>query len=150
MTHTAEQHGYWVVQWSGNCDPSLEDLLVVAPALVRTKRVAVVACDGGPYTPSADELAAGWSLAGNVAISGEVTDPLDLPTPGFDEWYVFDAVPGIVPTRVHVNRYNFSVFDESDEAKSFWEQVVNAQPLHVLGAGTPCSSLLVTARLLNL
>lgn len=54
-----------------------------------------------------------------------------------DEWYVFDAVPSIVPTLNYVNRYNFSPFDSCDETESFWEQIRTTQPLHILGAGTP-------------
>jgi len=125
------------MQWSTAWDPSISDLLQMSPGLVLGKRVAITSCDSGPYTPSVDELASGWSLAGTVAISKEIIEAAELPAPGFDEWYVFDVVPSIVPTRNYVNRYNFSPFDECDTTESFWEQIRMTQPLHVLGAGTP-------------
>lgn len=137
MTHSAERFGYWVIQWASAWDPSLTDLLRIAPELVLGKRVAITSCDSGPFQPSADELTAGWSVEGTVAISREITQPADLPAPGFDEWYVFDVVPSVISTRNHVNRHNFSVVDECDTAESFWEQIRKTQPLHVLGAGTP-------------
>jgi hypothetical protein len=136
MAH-AERFGYWAIQWSAAWDPSLTDLLQVAPELVLGKRIAITSCDSGPYMPSADELSAGWSLYDTTAISREIAQPAELPTPGFDEWYVFDSTPQVVPMRNHVNRYNFSVLDECDATELFWEQIRKAQPLHVLGAGTP-------------
>jgi hypothetical protein len=137
MTHSAERFGYCAIQWSTAWDPSLADLLRVAPELVLGKRVAITSCDSGPYKPSVDELTAGWSFAGTVAISREIAQATELPAPGFDEWYVFDVVPSVVPTRNYVNQYNFSVLDECDTTDSFWEQIRMTQPLHVLGAGTP-------------
>jgi hypothetical protein len=137
MTHSIERYGYWAMQWAAAWDPSLSDLLQVAPELVLGKRVAITSCDSGPYKPSVDELTAGWSYAGTVAISKEIIAAAELPAPGFDEWYVFDVVPSIVPTRNYVNRYSFSTLDECDMTESFWEQIRITQPLHVLGAGTP-------------
>lgn len=136
MTH-AERFGYWAIQWSAAWDPSLTDLLRVAPELVLGRRVAITSCDSGPYVPSEDELSAGWSLCETTAISREIAQPAELPAPGFDEWYVFDSTPQVVPMRNHVNQYNFSVLDECDATELFWEQIRKAQPLHVLGAGTP-------------
>ncbi|NNG25658.1 hypothetical protein HGB41_21980 [Massilia sp. ML15P13] len=132
-----ERFGYSVIQWSAAWDPSLADLLHFAPELVLEKRVAIVACDSGPYRPSTDQLLAGWTLAGAVAISSEIAQAEDLPTPGFDEWYVFDTVPESAPTRCHVNQYDFSALDEVGAIQGFWDQIICTRPLHVLGAGTP-------------
>ncbi|MFB9243411.1 hypothetical protein IV454_13035 [Massilia antarctica] len=132
-----ERGGYWVIEWSKAWDPSLTDLLHVAPELVVGKRVAITSCDSGPYVPSEDEVKAGWSRCETAAISREVAKLTELPTPGFDEWYVYDSIPLICPKRNHVNQYGFSVFDEGDATELFWEQIRTAQPLHVLGAGTP-------------
>jgi hypothetical protein len=93
--------------------------------------------------PSKDEMSAGWRLVETISISKEVAQPAELPTPGFDEWYVFDSIPRVVPMRNHVNQYDFSVLHECGAAESFWEQVRKTQPLHILGAGTP-SMFLVT------
>jgi len=132
-----ERYGYWAIQWSAAWDPSLAGVIRVAPELVLAKRVALTACDSGPYLPSQDEIRDGWSLVDNIAISTAVTRSAELPTPGFDEWYVFDSMPQRIPKRKHVDLYGFSVLDDGDAAESFWEQVRDTQPLHVLGAGTP-------------
>lgn len=136
MKHT-ERCGYWAIQWSAAWDPSLTDVIRLAPELVLGKRIAITACDSGPYLPSQDEIGSGWSLAGSTGISKEITRLAELPTPGFDEWYVFDSMPQLVPTRNHVNQYGFSVLGDDDAAASFWDQVTRTQPLHALGAGTP-------------
>ena len=132
-----ERFGYWAIQWSADWDPSLTDLLRLVPEIVCGKRVAITSCDSGPYRPSAAEISAGWSFNGTTGISKVIVHYEELPTPGFDEWYVFDSPPLLIPTRNHVNRYNFSVIDECDATASFWEQIRLTQPLHVLGAGTP-------------
>jgi hypothetical protein len=65
-------------------------------------------------------------------ISKEIEEPLELPAVGFDEWYVFDESPNVVPTQNHVNHYDFSLLDESDVTRSFWKQIKETTPLHVL------------------
>jgi len=132
-----ERWGYWALEWSEAWDPSLTDLLQLAPELVVGKQIAITSCDSGPYVPSEEELGAGWSRRETTAISREIEQPTELPAPGFDEWYVYDSAPLDCPKRNHVNRYGFSVFDEGIETESFWEQIRKSGPLHILGAGTP-------------
>ncbi|MCC2970676.1 hypothetical protein [Massilia sp. IC2-476] len=137
MPRTGERDGYLVIDWSFAWDPSLADLLAVAPELVLGRRVAIVSCDSGAYPPSAAELEAGWCREGDVTLSAGVASIDCLPTPGFDEWYVFDDAPAVFPVRQHVNVFGFSVLAENDEARAFWEQVRQCRPRHVLGTGTP-------------
>ncbi|GJI94264.1 hypothetical protein RugamoR57_09820 [Duganella caerulea] len=132
-----QRDGYWAIQWSEDACQSLADLIRVAPELVYGKRVAITSCDSGPYRPSLDEVNAGWSLVGSTAISKEIEEPLELPAVGFDEWYVFDETPNVVPTQNYVNHYDFSLLDESDVTRSFWTQIKETTPLHVLGDGAP-------------
>lgn len=132
-----ERHGYWAVEWSAAWDPSLADVIRLAPALVLGKRIAITSCDSGPYVPSQEERRDGWRLVETTAISKAITRPAELPAPGFDEWYIFDSMPQLIPKRNHVNQYGFSVLDDGDAAESFWKQVTVTKPLHVLGAGTP-------------
>lgn len=132
-----ERWGYWAIEWSGAWDPSLSDLLHLAPELVVGKQVAITSCDSGPYVPSEEELRLGWSRCEKTAISRKIAQFTELPTPGFDEWYVYDSAPFNCPKRNHVNRYGFSVFDEGIETESFWDQIRKLEPLHILGAGTP-------------
>lgn len=131
----AERFGYWAIQWSTDWSPSLTGLFELVPELVLGKRVAITSCDSGSYSPSEDELRDGWRVVRTIALSREITLTAELPEAGFDEWYIFDSVPKIVPILNHVNQFDFSVLDESDANESFWEQVSKTQPLHVLGAG---------------
>lgn len=132
-----ERWGYWAIEWSEAWDPSLADLLQLAPELVIGKEVAITSCDSGPYVPTEEELKSGWSRCDTTAISREIAELSELPAPGCDEWYVYDSAPLNCPKRTYVNRYGFSVFDENLESESFWEQIRRAEPLHILGAGTP-------------
>lgn len=134
----SERSGYWIIQWSEDWDPSLADLLALAPELVVGKQVAIASCDSGPYRPSEKEIADGWQISDGIAVSPLVKATSDLPVPGFDEWYVFEGVPLIYPKRNFVNTYGFSPLETgADDAESFWEQIEAIQPLHALGAGTP-------------
>jgi hypothetical protein len=138
-----QRDGYWAMQWSEDECHSLADLIRLSPELVCGKRVAITSCDSGPYRPSLVEVNAGWSLVGSTGISKEIENPTELPTLGFDEWYVFDAIPHVVPMHSHVNYYNFSLLDECDATRSFWKQIRETSPLHVLGDGAP-NSFVVT------
>lgn len=137
MIDSIERFGYWALQWSMQWDPSLADLCTLAPELILDKRIAITSCDSGPFSPSSESLLAGWQVENGVAISRKIAQITELPSPGFDEWYVFEDVPCTVPTCSFVNQYDFSVLDESAAALSFWEQIQTTKPLHVLGAGTP-------------
>ena len=128
---------YWVIQWSGNWDPNLSDLITAAPKLVIGNHVAIVSCDGGPYHPTPEELSCGWRADGAATVSSKILRSDDLPSPGFDEWYVFPEWPKTSPTSSHVNRFGFSVLEEGETVESFWDQVDHLRPLHVLGCGAP-------------
>ena len=135
---TAQRSGYWIIQWSSDWDPSLSALVEVVPEIVLEKVVAITSCDSGQYTPLPKEIAEGWHLRGTTAVSPPVVSPSVLPTPGFDEWYVYDVAPEAYPDRNFVNRFGFSpLAQNSDDADAFWRQVAATGPLHALGAGTP-------------
>lgn len=129
---------YWVIEWADGFDPNLRDLVPHFPEMVLGHRVVIASCDSGSFRPDQDELAQGWSWQDEVAVSPCVRDVSDLPMPGFDEWYVFDAEISGGRYRSFVNRYGFAPLNEMDpETHSFWEQVARFRPLHVIGAGTP-------------
>jgi hypothetical protein len=135
---TEERFGYWVIQWSEEWDPSLLDLLVEIPEVVLGRRVAITSCDSGPYRPNADEMRSGWSMINDIAVSPKIDGIGVLPTPGFDEWYVFEDEPTKYPECAFVNYYGFSPLDSGGEkVKEFWSQIEMTKPMHVLGAGTP-------------
>jgi hypothetical protein len=133
-----ERSGYGIIQWSYDWDPSLNDLLNVVPEIALGKRVAITSCDSGPYRLFPEDLAKGWTMEGDISLSPPVSTINELPTPGFDEWYVYDDVPTTYPKTNFVNRLGFSPLDkDSEETDMFWSQIEEVQPLHVLGAGTP-------------
>jgi len=128
--------GYHVIVWADNFDPSLATLITSFPELILGHRVAIASCDSGPFQVDEEDMAKGWAILGRLAISPRVQSISDLPTPGFDEWYVYESD---VPREEHasfVNHHDFSLFDEnSKQTENFWKQVERFQPLHVLGAG---------------
>ncbi|WP_120349274.1 hypothetical protein [Paraburkholderia fungorum] len=116
----------------------MDDLTQRCPQLLIGRYVAIASCDSGPYTPTADEFAAGWSKIEALAISPKVEAVSQLPAPGFDEWYVYDWSNGLAPHANFVNRWGFSALNSDDEyTNTFWDQVTRRAPLHVLGAGCP-------------
>ena len=137
MAHLAGHRlDYSVVQWSYDWDPSLFDLLERMPELVLGRHVVIASCDSGPFQPTEAELEAGWEVVDGFAVSPKITVPSDLPTPGFDEWYVYEERP--MPRSYHssVNHFGFAPLP-TDKATEFWAQLETALPLHVMGAGTP-------------
>ncbi len=136
QTQTHYLHGYHVITWTDGFDRSLASLITDCPELILGRRIAIVACDGGPYQPGQAEIAKGWTVHGELAISPGVQSIADLPTPGFDEWYVYENEVTHEQLVASVNHHGFSVLDEqSEQAQVFWSQVRRFQPLHVLGAG---------------
>lgn len=135
---TGHKFGYWVVEWSDDFDQSLWDFVSQFPEIVLGKRVAITSFDSGSVAPSQDEYAKGWEKRGDVAISPVVKNVEDVPSAGFDEWYVYPSDVSNAPTQSFVNHWGFAPLDESNaQIESFWTQVVSCQPLHVIGEGAP-------------
>lgn len=135
---TELRSGYLIVQWSFDGDPSLDDLLEELPELVLGRYVQIASCDSGPYNPTLSELSTGWELTGNIATSPKIKAISDLPTPGFDEWYVYEEKPMPYEYRHFVNTAEFSpLTSNKEELNAFWSQIEATRPLHFIGAGTP-------------
>lgn len=74
------------------------------------KRLCVTSFDSGPLRPNREELAAGWSLVDDIACSPPMTPGFDVPSGGFDEWYVLEDVPVRWTTEeAFVNYYGFTL-----------------------------------------
>jgi hypothetical protein len=62
--------------------------------------------------PSKEELAAGWSTLGDLAVSPKV-DAIDrLPMPSFDERYIYNLNINLSPHPAFVNRMGFGPLNE--------------------------------------
>ncbi|MFP3995917.1 hypothetical protein SHV74_15365 [Pseudomonas capeferrum] len=67
-----------------------------------------------------------------------------LPTPGFDEWYVFERLPDWTKLSKFRSAIAFQPFADGVKADEFWSQIEDLQPEHaLLGA---CPSLLLITR----
>lgn len=66
----------------------IASIVSAIPQIVRGQCVAIAAFDSGPFTPSPDELSAGWVQYGELVVSPPIDDPCTLPRAGHDEWYV--------------------------------------------------------------
>jgi hypothetical protein len=140
--HTGAHAGYSTLDWNDGYDVNLGDLIRELPQLVRGRYVAIAASDSGPYYLSAVEIASGWQRVGDLAISPIIRDIAQLPTPGFDEWYVFERLPDRARLSKFSSAIAFQPFGESDKVDEFWAQIENLQPVHaLLGA---CRLLLIT------
>jgi len=138
MMRTGFRSGYWVVEWADDFDPNLADLVHRFPEMICGHRVAIASCDSGPFEPTQTEYAKGWIRKNEVAVSPVISEASDLPTPGFDEWYVYAGEAPDQKHRSFVNRWGFAPLDElNPEIQDFWGQVEKFQPLHVIGAGAP-------------
>lgn len=135
---TGYRAGYWVAEWDDGTDACLDDLTQRCPQLVIGRYVAIASCDSGPYTPTEDEVKAGWRRIGELALRPAVQAVSELPSSGFDEWYVYDRSQEFAPHANFVNRGGFSTLSlEHEPTNTFWDQVTRLEPLHVLGAGSP-------------
>ena len=137
---TGFRFDYWVVEWADGFDPSLSSLMLQFPEAVIGSRVAIASCDSDLFLPSQAELKKGWTTRYGLAVSPCVQIAPELPTPGFDEWYVYNSE---VPSDLHksfVNRFGFSPLDvESQDTKDFWAQVVHYNHCMCLAlAHQPC------------
>lgn len=140
-------------------DHDLREFLVLCPASILSKHIAITAVDSGSFNPSDQDLAAGWSASDGIAYSPRLDAVTMLPADcccrcsGFDEWYVYATEAPRLGSISHANVFettiappnvfqfiNFVGFRFSDqELKAitdlFWKQVEWMQPESYLGDG---------------
>lgn len=123
---------YRALEWSDGFDVNLGDVIRMHPELVLGNQVVIVRSDSVPYQPNSIELASGWQKIDELAISPSVTDISFLPTPCFDEWYIFERAPDPAKLFFLSSMGSFQLFGEGADAEAFWSQVEELKPLHVL------------------
>ena len=142
--HTGAHAGYSTLDWNCGCDVNLDTVIRQLPQLVMGCYVAIARSDSARYNPGVAEIALGWQRVGELTISPQITDIAQLPTLGFDEWYVFKRLPGRATLSTFRSAIAFQPFAKGAEAKAFWSQIEALQPEHaLLGA---CPSLLLITR----
>jgi hypothetical protein len=100
------QHGefHWLVSaaqiWA------LTDLVV---RFHRGLRLCITCFDSGPIRLSHEELAAGWSARGEVAVSPTLDVAVEIPHDQYEEWYLLSDPAAVSGAEVFVNYGGFSL-----------------------------------------
>lgn len=138
-------HGdYRTLDWNSGCDFNLGTFIRQLPQIVMGHYVAIAWADSERYNLSAAEIELGWECVGDLVLSPVITNIAQLPTPGFDEWYVFERLPSWRKLSKFRSAIAFQPFVDGVEADAFWSQIEDLQPEHaLLGA---CPSLLLITR----
>jgi len=110
-------------------------------------RLCVTAFDSGSLRLTPEEVAAGWSSAGEIMVSPPIVSSLQVPRGEYDEWYLLEGVPPANwRPEVFVNYGGFTLAPNSssrvpgDEAlremvERFWSQIGEVRPLSYLASG---------------
>jgi hypothetical protein len=121
------------------------DLLQLCPEVVLGKYVAITSIDSGSFAPTEAETAAGWQSRGKIAYSPRVQSVEEIPSAGWDEWYVFDQLVDLGTSHLaenifevpqeqgHVSvfvNYGFALYpsERSSLATLFWPQIARIRP----------------------
>ncbi|WP_085615080.1 MULTISPECIES: hypothetical protein [unclassified Pseudomonas] len=138
-------HGdYRTLDWNTGCDVNLGTIVRQLPQVVMGRYVAIAWSDSAQYNLSAAEIELGWECVGDLVLSPLITDIAQLPTPGFDEWHIFERMPDWTKLSKFRRAIAFQPFADGVEADEFWSQIEELQPEHaLLGA---CPSLLLITR----
>jgi hypothetical protein len=141
---TGAHAGYRMLDWNNGCDVNLGAFVRQVPEIVMGRYVAIAWSDSARYNLSATEIELGWQYVDDLALSPLITDIAQLPSPGFDEWYVFERLPDRTKLSKFRSAIAFQPFADGAEADEFWSQIEDLQPEHaLLGA---CPSLLLITR----
>jgi hypothetical protein len=121
------------------------DLLQICPEVVLGKYVAITSIDSGSLVPSEKESVIGWQSRGKIAYSPQVRSIEEIPSDGWDEWYIFEKPVDLgashlaenvfeVPQELgHVSvfvNYGFALHppERAILATLFWPQIARIRP----------------------
>ena len=121
------------------------DLLQACPEVVLGKYVAITSIDSGVLVPTEKETAAGWQSREKIAYSPQIQSVAEVPSGGWDEWYIFDKPVDLGTSHLgenifevpqeqgHVSdfvNYGFALHppDRKHLATLFWQQIARIRP----------------------
>jgi hypothetical protein len=123
------------------------DLLQLRPDIVLGKFVAITSIDSGSLVPSEKEMAAGWQSRGKISYSPKIQSVAEVPSAGWDEWYIFDKPVDLGTSHLGENifespqeqghlsdfvNYCFALHQHQPEMKNlatlFWQQMARIRP----------------------
>ena len=149
----------WIVS-----SETLDDPTSVVVPWHRGLHLYIVAFDGSPLELCSKEVAAGWSLLQNsVAVSPPLEEALEVPTGGYDEWYICEGTACIdAEIEIFVNYGGFNLECPTNLAQSFgatqagdkfdflapiqerfWNQIERYQPHSYIATG---DNLIIVSR----
>ena len=82
------------------------DLLQLCPEIVLGKYVAITSIDSGSLVPTEKETAAGWQTRNHIAYSPQVQNVEEIPSAGWDEWYIFEK-----PVDLGISHLKENIFE---------------------------------------
>lgn len=100
------------------------------------KYICVTAFDSALLTISPDEKNNGWRTLNGIAISPKIKNDSEIPTAGFDEWYIFSSAPTkFAVEEKFVNYSNLDLSEDSDDVTRFWTEIEKHQPQIYISEG---------------
>jgi hypothetical protein len=120
-------------------------LLQICPEIVLGQYVAITSIDSGAFVPTEEEMVAGWQSRGRIAYSPQVRSVEEIPSAGWDEWYIFDTPVDLGVSHLAENVFevpqeqgHLSVFvnyafalhppERASLATLFWPQIARIRP----------------------
>jgi hypothetical protein len=103
---TGERGVYSWIEWNYQAD-FLSNLLRSFPELVVGRYLINTSFDSGPLPRSDDEIANGWDELNGSTLSPLISTADEIPTCGYDEWYVFQQPSRLECFEVFVNYGGF-------------------------------------------
>jgi len=121
------------------------DLLQLCPEVVLRRYVAITSIDSGSLVPTEKQTRAGWQSRGKIAYSLRVQSVEEIPSAGWDEWYIFDKAVDLGASHLadsifevpqepgHVSvfvNYGFALHppERAKLATLFWPQIARISP----------------------
>lgn len=110
-------------------------------------RLCVTAFDSGPLRLTPEEVAAGWSSVGEIVVSPLIVTSPEVPSGGYDEWYILESSPPASwKPEVFVNYGGFRLAHTRNSrvpgddfhgqmVTRFWRQIEELRPLSYLASG---------------
>ena len=121
------QPWYWIETSSNYFD--FGDIKEHCPELINGYFVAINSFDSGTITWALEELAKGFSYVNETPITNAITDLNDIPTAGYDEWFMFSTKKEFDLKDAYINYTGFSLHaDDSNMEQAFWDQLNRVQP----------------------
>lgn len=115
-------------------------------------RLCVTSFDSAPFRPGLPAERSGWTTRGDLAVSPSITAAFEVPSAGYDEWYLFEQLPDeLVFLEVFANYLGFTLAPPSTEPRTsgdasavewlldaqqrFWFQVERLKPISFVMQG---------------